>query len=508
MTQTLQALLGHPEVLRLGLVFSGLAVLVAIFVPKERRHLSHLGLAYILSLALRVVTGAIPAAGMPSAAATLRFITLLFQGVAFLGLGAVLVFAVLLRAIRIELPRIARDLVVALSYIGLVFYLFTLHHVDVTSIVATSAVVTAIIGFSLQDTLGNVMGGVALQLDGSVAPGDWVKFGDVSGIIREISWRHTAIETRNGDTLIIPNSALMKSAIMLQGRRLGGPLQERRWVYFNVDYRFSPTSVLETISQALSREPIPNVSSAPGPNVILFDFKDSWAVYAVRYWLTDIFLDDPTDSVVRSRVYYALRRAGISLSIPASTIFMESENSERRMRHRTRDHAARVSALEGVSIFRSLTTDERERLADSLIFSPFSPGEALVVQGAAVHHLYVLTRGTVEVRVATDGLPSRAVAQLQAPDFFGEMGMLTGEVRKATVVALTEIECWRLEKERFQEVLQARPKIAEEIAGTLAARDVELMAVKENLSEEAKRLRLQAEHGSLLAKMQRFFGIE
>ena len=508
MTPAFQSLLLHPEVLRLGLVFSVLAVLVALFVPKERRHLAQLGLAYFLSLALRVVAGGIPAAGMPSAATALHFLGLLFQGVAFLGLGAVLVFAVLLRAIRVDLPRIARDLVVALSYVGLVFYLFSLHHVDVTSIVATSAVVTAIIGFSLQDTLGNVMGGVALQLDGSVAPGDWVKFGDVSGIIREISWRHTSIETRNGDTLIIPNSALMKNPIMLQGRRLDGPLQERRWVYFHVDYRFSPASVLETVTQALCREAIPNVSVTPSPNVILTDFKDSWAVYAVRYWLTDIFLDDPTDSVVRSRVYYALRRAGISLSIPASTVFLESEGTTRRTRLRTREHTARVRALEGVSIFRSLTGDEREQLADALIFAPFAPGEALVVQGNAVHHLYILTRGTVEVRVSTDGLPFRAVAKLQAPDFFGEMGMLTGEMRKATVVALTETDCFRLEKERFQKVLEARPAIAVEIAGILAARDVELMAVKENLSEEAKKLRLEDEHGSLLAKMQRFFGIE
>lgn len=508
MTGALQAILGHPEVLRLGLVFASLALVVSFFFPRERRHLAQLGLIYFFSLALRALTGLIPEAGMPSAATTVRFLTLLFQGIAFLGLAAVLLFAVLLRLVRIELPRIARDLAVALSYVGLVFYLFSLHHVDVTGIVATSAVITAVIGFSLQDTLGNVMGGVALQLDGSVAPGDWVKFGDISGIIREISWRHTAIETRNGDTLIIPNSALMKNSVMLQGRRVDGPLQERRWVYFNVDFRYSPSTVLETVTEALCREPIPNVSATPSPNVVLMEFKESWAVYAARYWLTDIFLDDPTDSVVRARIFYALKRAGISLSIPATTIFLESETVARRVRHRDRDHAARLRALAGVSIFASLTQEEQAQLANALVYAPFSAGEALVVQGKAVHHLYILTRGRVEVRVAVDGTPARAVAQLEAPDFFGEMGMLTGELRKATVVALTETECWRLEKETFRKVLEGRPAIAQEISGVLATRDVELMAVREGLSEEAKRRRLEDEHGSLLAKMQRFFGIE
>jgi CRP-like cAMP-binding protein len=125
-----------------------------------------------------------------------------------------------------------------------------------------------------------------------------------------------------------------------------------------------------------------------------------------------------------------------------------------------------------------------------------------------VHHLYVLVKGSVEVRVAVEGAPARTVARLTGPDFFGEMGMLTGERRKATVVALDEVTCWLLEKETFQGVLAARPKIADEISGILAARDVELAAVREGLSEEAKQLRLKHEQVSLLARIQHFFGLE
>jgi len=111
----------------------------------------------------------------------------------------------------------------------------------------------------------------------------------------------------------------------------------------------------------------------------------------------------------------------------------------------------------------------------------------------------------VDVRLETDAKASQVVATLTAPDVFGEMGLLTGEPRKATVVAVEETECWRVTKEAFHAVLAARPALAEEISRILAQRDVELADAREGLSEVSKRLRLRDEQGSLLAKIQRFF---
>lgn len=508
MNELAAAIGAHGELLRLGAVFTVIALLLMLAIPRERKHLLKLGIFFTFSIVLRAGSVLVATAGTPTAAATLHFLALLFQGIAFLGLLAALAFALLLPTLRIQVPRIGRDLATAVAYIVLVFYLLSIHHVDVTGIVATSAVVTAIIGFSLQETLANVMGGVGLQLDGSVEAGDWVKFGDLSGIVREISWRHTSIETRNGDTLIVPNSVLMKSAIMRQGQRVdGGALQERRWIYFGVDYRFTPTQVTSTVLDALTREPIPSVSKSPGPDVLLIDFKDSWALYATRYWLTDIFHDDPTDSVIRTRIFFALRRAGIPLSLPAHTIFTEPRDEARRERHAARHAAERREAVDGVPLFHALTDDERARLAEALVFAPFAPGEAIVKQGADVHHLYILTEGRAEVRVAVPGAAPRVVKELLAPDFFGEMGMLTGEPRRATVIALVPTVCWRLEKETFQAFLEARPQIADEVSRVLAQREVELVSARDGLSEEAKRAALAAAHSSLLSKIERFFGL-
>jgi small-conductance mechanosensitive channel/CRP-like cAMP-binding protein len=497
-----------PENFRIALGFAAAVLVIALFKRTERRHVLRATVLFGLSILVRLIAAALERAGMPDSASNVSLVSVLLQGIAFVMLAAVLLFGILLPAARLDMARLLRDLFVALGSLALFLYLLSVRHVDLMGLVATSAVLTAVIGFSLQDTLANVMGGVALQLDGSFRVGDWLRFGDTSGRLREINWRHTALETRNGDTLVVPNSLLMKTAVLMEGKRLDQPVQQRRWVTFSVDYRHAPTEVADTVLAALRREPIPNVSQSPLPDCVLMAFRDSWADYAVRYWLTDLFLNDPTDSVIRTRVFFALKRAGIPLSMPAQSIFLTEEDEQRRRHVSEREETARLKALQGVPLFAPLNDEERSRLAANLTFAPFAPAEAMIVQGKAVHHLYILTRGSAEVRISVEGAPARHVATLYAPDFFGEMGMLTGEPRRATVVALTDVECWRLTKERFQEILQARPALAKDISRILAERDVELAAIKENLSEEAKQQRLLHAHGSLLAKIQDFFGIE
>ena len=173
------------------------------------------------------------------------------------------------------------------------------------------------------------MGGLVLQIDESFSVGDWVKIDQTAGKVKEITWRHVAIETRNWDTVIIPNSVLIKSQVLIQGQRSGQPVQERRWVYFNVDFRVPPTEVIRVVTDALVTEPVEGSAVDPPPNVVLMDFKESYCSYAARYWLTDLAKDDPTDSLVRSRIYFALQRAGIPLSVPALTAFVESKDQER-----------------------------------------------------------------------------------------------------------------------------------------------------------------------------------
>jgi small-conductance mechanosensitive channel/CRP-like cAMP-binding protein len=428
---------------------------------------------------------------------------------AIVNVASVLLFEVVLDPLRLRPPRILRDLLLAVTYVVVVIVLLLkVGKVDLSGIVATSAVLTAVIGLSFQDTLGNMMGGMALQLEGTIAVGDWIRIDNQEGLVKEIRWRHTSIETRNWDTIIIPNTMLMKSQVTILGRRIGAPRQHRLWVYFQVDFRYSPTEVIDVVEKALRLEQIPNVAASPPPNCVVMDFKESYASYAVRYWLTDLAVDDPTNSIVRTRIFFALRRAGIPLSIPAQSIFVTEDDQERRARKSSEETAARVEALCNVELFRTLTDEERRALAQRLSVAPFARGEVITRQGARAHWLYVITRGEADVRVSVDGVQeSEKVATLYAGDFFGEGGMMTGEPRQATVIAVTDVECYRINKESFDDILHRRPEIAEDISQVIAQRRVGLNAAREDLSEEAKRALMQRHQVDLLARIKGFFAL-
>jgi small-conductance mechanosensitive channel/CRP-like cAMP-binding protein len=493
----------------LAFAFVVVALILSALVPTERRRVRVAMGLFLLSLAGLFISAALIYYGYnPATNAAYRWVhwsAVFILSIAIINIASVAIFDLLLGAIHLKPPRILRDLIVAFSYIIVAITLLSHSGVDLTGIVATSAVITAVVGFSLQDTLGNVMGGMALQMERSITVGDWVRIDQQEGRVVEIRWRQTSIETRNWDTVVIPNSVLMKGQVLLLGRRTGAPRQRRQWVYFNVDFRFAPTDVIEAVETALRAEPIENVAAEPAPHCLVVDFKESYFSYAARYWLTDLALTDPMDSVVRQRIYFALRRARIPLSIPAHSLFITEDDESRRQRKHEEEIHQRVESLRRVELFHTLTDEERRSLADRLIVAPFVRGEAMTRQGAEAHWLYIIVEGKAEVRVMVEGNLSKKVATLQAGDFFGEMGLMTGEPRMATVIALTDTECYRLDKQGFQDILQRRPEIAEDIAHILARRRVELDAVREDLTEEAMRQRMSHTQGDLLRRIRDFF---
>jgi small-conductance mechanosensitive channel/CRP-like cAMP-binding protein len=434
-----------------------------------------------------------------------RFAALLLQAIAMVNVAGVFLFDGLLAAVRLNPPRIAQDLVVALAYLAIAIALLAQSGVDLRGIVATSAVLTAVIGFSLQDTLGNIMGGMALQMEHSIRVGDWIRVDDLEGKVKEIRWRQTSVETRNWDTVVIPNSALIRGKVTLLGRRTGQPIQRRQWVYFHVDLTHSPTKVLQTVEAALCAEPIPCVAAEPAMHCLITDVKNGEAMYAVRYWLTDLAVPDPTDSLIRTRVYAALRRANIPLSIPAQSVILTEETSQRE-RLEGEEAQARLAAVQSLQFFKPLTDDERRALAAALVNAPFVKGEAITRQGAQANWLYMIVDGEADVRTAVDGL-AKKVATLHAGDYFGEMGLMTGEPRAATVIAQTDVKCYRLGKEAFAAILLRRPELADQISQTLAERRIELDSIKHDLSAEALREQMLKTQKALRNRIRDFFGL-
>jgi len=430
-----------------------------------------------------------------------------FALLALVSCGITIGFRVMLPRIGVVLPRILIDL---LTFLGVLFAFIVVGQragFSIAGLITTSAVLTAVIGFSLQDTLGNVMGGLSVQLDKSLKIGDWITLGpgQPQGKITEIRWRYTAIETRAWETILIPNGVLVKSQLTILGKRTGEPTQLRRQIDFFVDFRTPPTDVIEAVEGSLRRDPVKSMALEPLPHVLFIGVKDSFAHYCVRYWLTDLASDDPPDSATRVRVWFALRRANIPMSIPASAQFLTLDSPDREARKQVEEHQRRMTALASVDLFRGLPEDRRRELADDLVYAPFACGEAVTREGESDDGLFMLVSGQGSVRIGANG-EAREVARLTPGQFFGEMSLMTGEARTASVVAATDLVCYRLEKAAFQRVLRDMPALADQIAEILVRRRTALSQVQTE-REEVQRTRVETAKQDLLGRIRGFFGM-
>lgn len=507
-------------VLGLFLAVVIVAALVNRFRPTQRPRLRRVVTVFGM-FAVATATGiAFHAAALPAWGDGTLVAAQILQAFTLVSLSAILVLGIALPAVGIELAMIVSDLIVGTGYVVVALVILAHHGLDPTGALVSGAVVSAVLAISLQSTLGNIIGGVALQLDGSVREGDWIQLDSgKQGRVRSVRWRHTVIETRDWSTIIVPNAQLLSTTITILGKRDGRPVPQRMWVWFNIDYRFAPSRVVQVVTEALHAAPIENVAEDPRPSVVCMDFthdlRESVATYAARYWIHDLATDDPTSSRVRARIYTALQRAQIPLAVPAHTAFVELKDEARLARRIDRRVEEQFAALKTVHLFHALTDDELHTLAAGMSHVLYTAGEIITRQGAIAHWLYVMTSGAVDIRIKVDpdgpgGMPEQiaVVAHSTAPDFFGEMGLMTGEPRSADVVATTDVDCFRLGKDTFKTVLLGRPEIVTELSAKLASRRVELIAVRDGLDAGAKREREASERERILRGIKAFFALD
>jgi small-conductance mechanosensitive channel/CRP-like cAMP-binding protein len=509
------SILTHPlsRMAALGLGIVVMAFLLGRFSPLRRRKVRRALVTYALWVVVLALESGLSAMGLDVRARDAAWTAVLLFDITLINLVGLAFFDLILPLLQLTVTDIVADLSLGLAYFVAAVGVLHGWGMNPAGLITTSAVVTGVVGLSLQATLGNILGGVALQLDESIRVGDWIQLENGrQGRVAAIRWRHTVVETRDFDTIIVPNASLLAQNITILGKRQGEPLKHRMWVYFNVDFRHAPGEVIEAVNRALQEAPIPNAALEPAPHCICYDFakdtRDSFAYYAVRYWLTDLAKDDPTSSLVRQRIYAGLRRAGIPLAVPAAAIFLSQDDPEHAGRKEARELERRIAALDSVELFNPLTQEEKAHIAPRIRPAPFTKGEVITHQGALAHWLYVLVQGEVEVRFHSESGEERVLGTLQAPNFFGEMGVMTGARRSTTVAALGEVECFRIEKGDFQHILESRPELAEGISRILAQRLLGLAALKENLDADEKNRRLHAEHGRILASIRGFFGLE
>lgn len=441
---------------------------------------------------------------MPASAAIAQQLLPFLTGLILLRLWIMIVFRQWLHILRFTPPSILEDIVLALAYVGWVLFRLRAAGLDLSQIVVTSTVITAILAFAMQDTLGNILAGLALQWDATFQTGDWIKVDDVQGQVIDINWRATFLETRNGETVVLPNSQLTRNRVMLLGKRRGQPLQWRRWIYFEVTLETLPTQIIQLVEGALQESQLPCIAANPPPQCLLMAVDKGVGRFALRYWLTNLQEDDPTDSLLRTAIDAALRRQGRRLSPPQYNMLITYDDNDYSQRRHLRHAGERLAALRRLELFAPLNEDELLLLADQLKFTPYVAGEPVLRQGQEVDWLYILIRGELEQTSTTPDGVRHLLPPLRAGSFFGEISLLTGEPSPLTISALGNAECYRLEWSTFQQLLLARDELSDAFSQVLSRR---LQQRVQLLEAAAVPSGPPPQQGEILDRLRTFFGL-
>lgn len=360
-------------------------------------------------------------------------------------------------------------------------------------LLATSTVVSVIIGLALQDTLGNFFAGLSLHIQQPFHILDAIKIGDMFGRVEGVTWRTTTLRTNSNTIIIFPNSKIARESMEVYPF---GNLN-RRILRFAAPYSIPPQRVIELAQQTVGS--IPNVAAEKTPRVRIGDFLDSAITYEILYWVKDYMWIHDIDAQIREHLWYIYRRNDIEMPYPIRHVLMEQVETKAKS-----EEAGYRSAIDSVDILEPLSDAERDVIARSVVKHVYAPGELIFRRGDAGDSMFIINRGRVEVQLPTTNGNLQRVAVLESGNFFGEMALLTGEPRTADINALTEVEILEVRKSAIKQLLGENAQLAEALSRKLAERQAEL----QEYANETRGEQTQARTSSILGRIQRFFGLK
>jgi small-conductance mechanosensitive channel/CRP-like cAMP-binding protein len=405
--------------------------------------------------------------GLPLRGATITMVTLLFAALARVSF-LLIVDWLFGKVLRKRLPKIFRDIFQAVVFLAMA--MLALHELgfELSSLLTTSAILTAVLGLSLQETLSNVFAGLAVQAERPFEVGDWVQFGEnqtLIGQVVEINWRATKLRTHARNETIVPNGIIARSTIQNFGRP--EPVT-RSTVGFLAPYEVTPNEVERALEGCLGQ--FPGVSETPAPQLWTEGFADSGVSYQLVYFITDYGSRKSIESRVRNRIWYALERAGISIPYaPIRNPELARAGTPIRDPKLVWNQEAIAALLERVEFFDSLPEAVRRRLGELARVERYGRDEPIVAQGNAGSDLFVVATGEVSVVTVDSAGEQHHLATLGPSSLFGELSLITG-TRSATVVSTVESVVVRVSHDAFRQALEEVPSLSESILALLTER--------------------------------------
>jgi small-conductance mechanosensitive channel/CRP-like cAMP-binding protein len=392
-----------------------------------------------------------------------------------------------------KVPTFLRDLLLLGVYL---FFgataLRVIFDINMASILTTTTVLTAALAFAMQTSLANIISGFQIQADEAFRRGTWIwiKEKDITGEIVNVSFRYSTVRTLEDHLVHVPNHYMTQNVVHAIGSRPGGPLPVNLKVL--LDYAFPPERAKVILLDALRDEP--GILREPAPWVKVDEFMDSGIHYNLRFYLEEYATLPKARDRVLLRVWYAVTREGQTFPYPHREIVRKEPAPPFRM-----DAGAIRGNLRGIAILSPLREEDLDALVPHVRLRVYGRGETVVRQGEEGDSLFINLSGNLEVSV--DG---QTVGSLSGGDFFGEMSLLTGEKRRATVTAVDEVRLIEISKSAIGPIIRSHPSVLEGLSSALGDRLQKILTAQQvrKVADEASSL-----HDALLQKLMRFFGI-
>jgi small-conductance mechanosensitive channel/CRP-like cAMP-binding protein len=389
-----------------------------------------------------------------------------------------------------QVPKLLIDIVRAVVFVfmalGLVSALF---EQTITGLLAASGVFAVVMGFALQSTLADLFSGIAINLQRPYRVGDWIRVDDGAvGLVTEMNWRATQLRSPQGDTIVLPNSKLAAAQIV----NFNMPTPRHRCeIPVAMNARVPPGAAIDVLERAALKASA--VLRDPAPSVRIVSLEDWRIQYEIHFWVDGYADIDAVRHEVSHSIWYALDILGLG---------PWNENAE------TAAMGSRALRLVGyVDLFRDLEEATRARIADAMTARLVKPGEVIMREGESGDSVFIVELGAIDVTVAIAGRDAHTMARLGTGELFGEMSLLTGEPRSATLTALCETKVWELSRDAIQPILREEPAIADRLSRVMARRRLANAMLIGDLTQQERRDAEQQWPGDILSRIRMLFSL-
>ncbi|MBF2025243.1 MAG: mechanosensitive ion channel [Oscillatoriales cyanobacterium C42_A2020_001] len=429
---------------------------------------------------------------------------------------------------RLIPERGSREVVAAfvrysLTFVGIVVVLQSAG-VNLSSLTIFAGVLGIGIGFGLQNLASNFISGLTILLEQPIRVGDFIQVNDLLGTVEDISIRSTTVRTQDGVFVIVPNIKFVENHVVNWSYR---DPRCRIHIPVSVEYGSDAVLISEALLEAARKEP--RVLSDPVPRVWFRQFGESSLNFELLVWIDKPAENEPIKSSLNFLINQSFRSRGIEMPFPQRELYIRNlgeltpllrshddgaastnnktpppesdlaQLDKRKTNPTTLNNLALRNLLRRISYFEQCSDIEILQLIE-YGYRQIYPAEQIVCEeGEPGDSFYIILKGSVEIfsrRV------EQYIATLNEGEFFGEMSLLMGIPRSATVRTREDSVLFVIERSDLQRLLGNHRDLADQIAQKLVERQQMLqdMGILSAFSEETPLLRIRK-------RLQTLFGI-